>query len=128
MPRKIGQISERRLEGIKGSATVTFTATDPAGNNASTTATFAIVDTTPPDISFSQGGDDVSGTITIKPNQVPVTIDITSVDICGDVVSQNINVTCHKVTKKGKMIDKSESCVIEVAGNQGCIIDSGGVG
>ena len=33
-----------------GSATVTFTATDDCGNSANTTATFTIIDTTPPDI------------------------------------------------------------------------------
>lgn len=36
--------------GASGSETVTFTYTDPSGNKAETTATFTIVDTTPPTV------------------------------------------------------------------------------
>jgi hypothetical protein len=114
--------------GETGSATVTFTATDDCGLTNTTMATFTIVDTTPPDISFSNDGNDVSGTIEMKPNEVPVTIDVSATDVCGDATITNITVTCHMVTKKGKIIDKSESCEIEIVGNQVTIIDSGGVG
>jgi hypothetical protein len=111
-----------------GSATVTFTATDPAGNSTSTTATFSIVDTTPPEIFFTQDGEAVSGTTTMKPNEVPVVFDISSSDVCGEVVEEVVEVTCHKFTKKGKRIDKSESCEVEISGTQVTILDSGGVG
>ena len=114
--------------GGTGSATVIFTATDACGLSSNTEATFTIVDTTPPDISFSKDGDEVSGTIEIKPNDVPVTIDVVATDLCGEAFVQGIEVTCHKFTKKGKRIDKSESCEVEVIGDQVTIIDSGGVG
>ena len=39
--------------GATGSATVTFTATDPSGNSASTSATFTIADTTAPSIDIA---------------------------------------------------------------------------
>jgi hypothetical protein len=113
--------------GATGSSTVTFTATDEHDNSASTTATFTIVDTTAPVISFSRDATTVSGTITILPNEVPITIDIDATDICGDVVT-TIEVTCHKVNKNGKIVDKSESCEVVISGDQVIIEDSGGVG
>jgi hypothetical protein len=38
-----------------------------------------------------------------------------------------VDYDCYKYTKKGKRIDKTESCVVEVAGDTITILDSGGV-
>lgn len=35
---------------------------------------------------------------------------------------------CFKLTKKGKRIDKTESCAVQVNGDTITILDSGGVG
>jgi hypothetical protein len=45
--------------------------------------------------------------------------------------AQSVEVTgfdCFKFTKKGKRIDKTESCVIEMDGDTVTILDTGGVG
>ena len=116
--------------GGTGSATVTFTATDIHGNSSSTTATFAIVDTTAPELSWSVNGAPVDDAlpIEIKPNEVPVTVSVAASDICGEATLKPVNVTCHKVNKKGGIIDKSDSCELTVDGGTVTILDSGGVG
>ena len=39
-----------------------------------------------------------------------------------------VSYDCWMLTKKGKRIDKTESCVIEIDGATVTIVDSGGVG
>ena len=39
-----------------------------------------------------------------------------------------ISTTCHKVNGAGKIVDKSDSCVITIDGNEVTIVESGGVG
>lgn len=57
----------------------------------------------------------------ITPNMVLVEI---PVEACGGEVT----VTCHKLTKKGKEVDKSESCDVVIGDGVVTIVDSGGVG
>ena len=109
---------------------MTFTATDIHGNSSSTTATFAIVDTTAPELSWSVNGAPVDDALPfeIKPNEVPVTISIVANDICGEATLKPVNVTCHKVNPNGKIVDKSGSCEIAINGGVITILNSGGVG
>ncbi|MHC4443704.1 MAG: 6-bladed beta-propeller [Planctomycetota bacterium] len=82
----------------------------------------APVDTTPPVIACNAPP-------TIKPNDVPISFTATATDLCDDDLSVEITeFDCFKFTKKGKRIDKTESCVVDVDGDTITILDSGGVG
>ena len=52
----------------------------------------------------------------------------TATDNCGVESVAIFEPDCFKFTKKGKRIDKTESCVVSVAGDTITIDDSGGVG
>lgn len=116
--------------GGTGEATVTFTATDIHGNSSSTTATFKIIDTTAPVLTWKMFGTNVSSTAiqTIRPNQVPVTVDITATDLCAGAILNPVVVTAHAINGAGKVIDKSGSAVISITGGKVTILDAGGVG
>lgn len=116
--------------GGTGKATVTFTATDAHRNSSSTTATFQIIDTTAPTLSWTLFGTNVNHAVaqTIKPNQVPVSVVITATDLCKAALLNPVRVTCHAINGSGKVIDKSGSCVVTVSGGVVTILDAGGVG
>ncbi len=101
--------------GATGSAAVTFYATDDCGNVDSTTATFTIIDTTPPSISagvidtcFSNQADaeaaaiaattssDVCGGVTLTASTIgdcDAIITVRSTDACGNADSVSYNTT-----------------------------------
>ncbi|NNK60242.1 MAG: HYR domain-containing protein, partial [Flavobacteriaceae bacterium] len=62
--------------GETGSATVTFTATDPSGNSVNTIATFTIEDTTSPSLSG------VPSDITVECDAIPTAANPTASDTC----------------------------------------------
>lgn len=68
-----------------GHVTVVFTATDPAGKTASTSATFYVVDTTPPTLSWWVEGNPVndSATYNVSNKDIPITITVVPTDLCG---------------------------------------------
>jgi carbon monoxide dehydrogenase subunit G len=81
-----------------------------------------IQDTTPPDIYCN-------APTTIKPPDAPISFTATATDSCaGDMSVEIIGYDCFKFTKKGKRIDKKESCVVEVSGDTLTIVYSIGVG
>jgi hypothetical protein len=105
-----------------GETTVTWTATDDDGNQMIDTQTITIEDTTPPTIACNNPS-------TIVPPDTPITFTATAEDVCdGTIAAQVTTYDCFKFTKKGKRVDKTESCVVTFAGGNLNIVDSGGVG
>jgi hypothetical protein len=101
--------------------TRTWTATDSCGNSTSGTQIITVKDTTPPSI-------DSNAPDTIVPPDAPISFTATVYDNCDD--SPSVIITgydCYKFTKKGKRINKTESCVVDISGDQITIHDSGGV-
>jgi hypothetical protein len=98
-----------------------WTATDACGNTSSCVQTIEVVDTTAPDISFNAPA-------TIIPPDAPISFTATATDNCD--LDPSIEITgydCFFLTKKGKRIDKKESCVVSITGDTITIVDSGGV-
>jgi hypothetical protein len=116
--------SETRTDGDCPSnytLTRTWTATDACGNSTSETQVITVQDTTPPVISCNSP-------VTITPPDAPISFIATAMDNCDESPSVVITAyDCYMYTKKGKRIDKTESCVVEMAGDQITILDSGGV-
>jgi hypothetical protein len=100
----------------------TWTSTDGSGNSSSCVQTIEIVDSTPPVITCNAPA-------TMTPPDAPTSYTATAIDNCaGDPSVEIIGYDCFKFTKKGKRIDKTESCIVEVSGDTVTIVDSGGVG
>ena len=99
----------------------TWTATDACGNTSESIQTINVVDNTEPVISCNAPA-------TITPPDAPISFTATATDNCDDVPDVEItSYDCYMFTKKGKRIDKTESCIVELAGDQITILDSGGV-
>ena len=102
--------------------TRTWVATDECGNTNTCVQTINVVDTTPPVISCNAPA-------TITPPDAPISFTATAVDNCDPAPSVSITgYDCRSFTKKGKEIDKKESCIVNVDGDTITILDSGGVG
>lgn len=104
-----------------GTIKVTFSASDNAGNQSRTETNVTIVDTTPPVIACNAPE-------SITPPDAPITFTATASDSCGDTLIGITEYNCFKYTRKGKLIDKTDSCVVELEGDSVRILDSGGVG
>ena len=117
--------SEVRTEGScpdNYTLTRTWTATDSCGNTSSGVQTIEVADTTPPLI-------ECNAPAAITPPDAPIAFTVTATDNCdGDPSVEITEHACFKYTKKGKRIDKAESCVVNVVGDTITILDSGGVG
>lgn len=101
--------------------TRTWTATDACGNSATCDQIITVVDTTAPIVT------NVSSTII--PPDAPISFTATAIDNCDDAPTvEIIDFDCFKFTKKGKRIDKTESCDVQVVGDTITILNSGGVG
>jgi hypothetical protein len=102
--------------------TRTWTATDSCGNSEACVQTIEVVDTTPPVIVCNAPAE-------TTPSDAPVSFTATVTDNCDEEPSIEITeYDCFKLTKKGKRIDKTESCIVSIEGDTINIIDSGGVG
>jgi hypothetical protein len=116
-----GEMPTVQFSGI-GSFTVNLTVDDGHGAQDTCEASVTVEDTAPPGIDCNAPG-------TITPSNAPVSFTATATDVCDG--AQSVEVTgfdCFKFTKKGKRIDKTESCVIEMDGDTVTILDTGGVG
>jgi hypothetical protein len=83
--------------------------------------TIEVVDTTGPEIQCN-------APVTIRPPDAPVSFTATATDNCADDPPvEIIGYDCFQFTNKGKRIDKTESCIIEVNGDTITVVDSGGV-
>jgi hypothetical protein len=99
----------------------TWTATDGSGYSSSCVQVLQVVDTTPPVISCNAPA-------TITPPDAPISFTATAMDNCDSDPSVQITAyDCFQFTKKGKRIDKTESCIVEFADDTVTIVDSGGV-
>ena len=83
--------------------------------------TIEVLDTIPPDISSNAPA-------TIIPPDATISFTATATDNCDSEPYVEItSYDCFKFTKKGKRIDKTESCVVSISNNTITILDSGGV-
>lgn len=105
-----------------GITTVTWTATDDDGNQATDTQGVTIENTTLPVVMCNNP-------LTIVPPDTPISFTATATDQCqGDLTPVTTEFDCFKFTKKGKRIDKTSSCAVSIDGDTVTIEDSGGVG
>ena len=99
-----------------------WSATDGCGNSTTATQIITVEDTTPPVISCNAPS-------SITPPDAPISFTATATDNCdSDPFVEITGYDCFFITKKGKRINKTESCVVEVVDDQITIINSGGVG
>ena len=106
-----------------GNYTITrkWTATDTCDNFSSCEQTVVVVDTTPPEVFCN-------ALSAITPPDAPIAFTATATDNCDDeTVVEITEYDCFMLTKKGKHIDKTESCIVSIVGDTITIIDSGGV-
>lgn len=104
-----------------GNTDVLWTATDDDGNQVSATQSVTVVDTTPPVI-------DCNAVPQITPPDAPISFAASATDQCfGPLTAEITSYDCFKLTKKGKRISKTESCVVSIARDQITILDTGGV-
>ena len=103
-----------------GNTLVTLTVTDSLGFATTCQATVTVEDIEPPEVQCNAPA-------MIIPPDAPITFMATATDNCS-VSSVVINdFDCFKFTKKGKRIDKTESCAVLVEGDKITILDTGGV-
>jgi subtilisin family serine protease len=104
-----------------GTTPVLWTATDDSGNQSFDGQDVTVQDTIPPEIFCNAPA-------TITPPDAPVSFTATAEDICD--AEPMVGITgydCFALTKKGKRIDKTDSCVVTFDGATLTIWDSGGV-
>lgn len=104
-----------------GETSVTLTVEDDEGATDTCGATVTVVDATPPLI-------ECNAPATITPPDASISFTATAVDACGDTTGEVTGFDCFKLTKKGKRVDKTGSCIVEVEGTTVTVLDSGGVG
>ncbi|HSR69874.1 MAG TPA: immunoglobulin-like domain-containing protein [Acidobacteriota bacterium] len=105
-----------------GTYVITYDAVDTAGNPATqVTRTVHVVDTTPPVISCNAPA-------TIIPPDAPISFTATAEDACEGTVTAEITAyDCFWTNPSGKLVDKTNSCVVSFGGDTLTIEDSGGV-
>ena len=102
--------------------TRTWTAVDGCGYNTGAAQVLSVQDTTGPVIACNSP-------VAIRPSDAPVSFTASATDNCAESPSVAlIDYDCFFFTKKGKRIDKTESCIVEIHGDTVTILDSGGVG
>ena len=104
-----------------GDTNVDLTITDGLGLSDSCSATVTVLDVTPPTLSCNTPA-------TIVPPDAPIAFTATAEDNCQAEAPTITSFRCYKFTKKGKLIDKGESCEVSIAGDTLLIDDVGGVG
>lgn len=104
-----------------GTTDVTLQVVDDAGAAAVCSAQVEIVDISSPSLQCNAPA-------TISPNQVPLQFVASAVDNCSVDPPLVLEPDCFKFTKRGKRIDKTESCRVRAEADALTILDSGGVG
>jgi hypothetical protein len=105
-----------------GTITVTLEVDDGNGATDTDTVIVEVLDTTPPDILCNAPA-------TITPIDAPISFTATATDSCaGDPSVEITSYDCFTFTKKGKRIDKTESCIVNLDDDTITIMDTGGVG
>ena len=110
--------------GTPGAYTVTYDATDNAGNAASQeTRSVTVQDTLPPEIMCN-----TPEPATIIPPDAPISFTATANDLCEGALPAVIEAyDCYWTNPSGKLVDKTSSCVVSFADDTLDIEDSGGV-
>jgi M6 family metalloprotease-like protein len=106
---------------VEKTITRTWSAADACGNVNSCSQVITVEDTTAPVIACNAPA-------TITPPDAPISFTASATDNCD--TNPSVAVTaydCFTYTKKGKRIDKRESCVVQMSNNVVTILDSGGV-
>ena len=104
-----------------GTTTVTCTATDSAGNTSSGEFPVRVQDTTDPVITCNAPQ-------TITPPMAPVWFTATGDDVVSTPTTIVTSYSCTAVNGSGRLIDRSESCIVAANGATVQIVDAGGVG
>ena len=99
---------------------VSLTVTDNLGASNSCSALVVITDSQAPSIQCSANN--------ITPPEAPVTFSAGSSDYCSVPVTEVVSYDCYKFTKKGKRVDKTDSCVVTMSGANITIEETSGVG
>jgi hypothetical protein len=104
-----------------GTTNVVLTVTDDKGATDSCSAVVEVVDQQEPAVQCNTPA-------TIVPPDAPISFTASGSDSCGAVTTTVTSYDCYKFTKKGKRVDKKDSCVVTLSGATATIGDSGGVG
>ena len=105
-----------------GITPVLWTATDDSSNQSFDGQDVTVEDTIPPTIHCNAPA-------TIIPPDAPISFTATAEDICDAApFVEIVSYDCFAFTKKGKRIDKTDSCVVTFEGTGITVLDSGGVG
>jgi hypothetical protein len=64
----------------------------------------------------------------ITPSDAPISFTFTATGGCGESSVEVVSYDCFKFTQKGKLVDKTGSCAVDLDGDMITIFDSGGVG
>ncbi len=99
-----------------GATDVILTVTDAVDVSDSCEASVTVLDLTPPVIACNAPA-------VIVPADVPISFTAAASDNCGVAQTLVTEFTCLKLTKKGKIIDMTESCVVSIAGDTITILD-----
>jgi len=104
-----------------GTTPVLWTATDDSGNQSLDGQVVTVQDTIPPTIHCNAPA-------TITPPDAPISFTATAEDICDAApFVEIVGYDCYAFTKKGRRIDKTDSCVVTFEGVDITVLDSGGV-
>jgi hypothetical protein len=106
-----------------GGTAVELTVTDPDGLSDACAASVTVVDEEPAVLQCN-----TPASATMVPPDAPISFTASATDNCGPTTVVITEFDCFKFTKKGKRIDKTESCQVTLSGDTITIEDSGGVG
>lgn len=99
-----------------------WTAGDSCGYTDTCNQVIEVVDTTSPVINCN-------APTTITPPDAPISFTATVTDNCdGGPDSAITGSQCYMIGKGGRIVDKSESCIVDIVGNTITVLDVGGVG
>jgi hypothetical protein len=120
---QVGSSLVSHVDQSLGSVDYLLTVLDAFGQLSQDAVSIDVVDTTKPEI-------DCNAPPTITPRDAPVSFTASASDICDDSLPlpQIGTFSCLQNTKKGRPIDKRESCIVSFEGDTITIWDSGGVG
>jgi hypothetical protein len=104
-----------------GVTPVTLTVEDDGGLADSCQATVTVVDTTAPAVACNAPP-------TIVPPDAPIAFTATATDAWGVETVAIAGFDCFMVTRHGRRVDKTGSCVVAVEGATLTVLDTGGVG
>jgi hypothetical protein len=104
-----------------GTTQIVMTASDDSGNSASCATELTVEDTSAPVLSCNSPAN-------IRPQDAPVSYIASAVDACDSPDVLITRYDCYSVTKKGRRIDKTDSCLVSYSDDTITISDTGGVG